>query len=454
MRILLITHFFPPERNAGTENYTLGLAQVLQARGHDVHVVCATLWETGPAYWNSVTEDTETGVHVHRIHVKWTRANDPNLVVYSSHPVEEWLNQFLEAMKPDIVHVTSTMTLGVGTLRSTWNTGIPLVLTLMDFWFLCPRTTLLRSDGKLCNGITTPWECQQCLLASSRLYRRVQFVMPERIQPIFWNKASKLPALARRRGLRGLALNMEHRKALMRSVVELPNVILAHSKFVKRTFSQGGLSKRVLHLPNGHDLSWLPLYHGKTKSPFLRLGYIGQIIDIKGVDVLVKAFKNAKLDGRAYLDIWGDLSKDERYVQELHALIGDTESIRLRGRFERTQIPEVLADLDVLVVPSLWYENAPLVIYEAFATKTPVIATDLGGMAEAVTHEVNGLLFERGNIDDLVEQLHRIIQEPDLVIKLRAGIGPVKTIQEEVSELESIYQELTQQELATDLLYG
>ena len=57
-------------------------------------------------------------------------------------------------------------------------------------------------------------------------------------------------------------------------------------------------------------------------------------------------------------------------------------------------------------------------IYEAFAAKIPVIASDLGGMAEAVTHEVNGLLFERGNIDQLTVQLRRLIQEPDLVMQL------------------------------------
>ena len=93
-------------------------------------------------------------------------------------------------------------------------------------------------------------------------------------------------------------------------------------------------------------------------------------------------------------------------------------------------------------MPSLWYENAPLVIQEAFATKTPVLTTNLGGMAEAVKHNVNGLLFERGNIDDLAKQLQRITDEPGLIERLREGIPPVKRIEEEVTELELIYQQL------------
>jgi glycosyltransferase involved in cell wall biosynthesis len=83
-----------------------------------------------------------------------------------------------------------------------------------------------------------------------------------------------------------------------------------------------------------------------------------------------------------------------------------------------------------------------LVIQEAFAAKIPVIATNLGGMAEAVTHEVNGLLFERGDVDDLARQLRRVADEPGLLPKLRSGIPPVKTIEQEVTELETMYRDL------------
>ena len=94
-----------------------------------------------------------------------------------------------------------------------------------------------------------------------------------------------------------------------------------------------------------------------------------------------------------------------------------------------------------MVVPSLWYDF-PLVIREAFASDTPVIATDLGGMAEAVEQEVNGLLFERDNVEDLARQLQRIIDEPKLLEHLRVGLPPVKSIAEEVGELQTIYDSL------------
>jgi glycosyltransferase involved in cell wall biosynthesis len=441
MNILLVTHFFPPTHNAGTENYTLGLAKALLARGHNVSVVCAEGWNHGVSYWNGVTEDLFNGLPVHRIHLNWNKASDPNQVLYDSMPVERWLDRFLESEKPDIVHVTSTYSLGVGVLRSVRRAGIPLVLTLMDFWFLCPRTVLLRGDGELCDGRTTPEECRECLLASSNLYNRLNYFLPSQFQATLWKAISHQSALGRIRGARGMALNMEKRKVIMKQVLEMPDVILSHSRFVQHMFTQANLSQRVVHLPNGHELSWIASYHGKRKSSLTRIGYMGQISPIKGVHVLIEAYEKAKTDRSVRLDIWGDLEKDRYYTQRLKEMIGTTESIYLRGHFQRDQLAEVLAEIDVLVVPSLWYENAPLVIYESLAAKTPVIVTDLGGMSEAVHHGVNGLLFKRGDANDLARQLRRIIEEPDLLENLGSNITPVKTVGEEVEELLAIYPE-------------
>jgi glycosyltransferase involved in cell wall biosynthesis len=188
----------------------------------------------------------------------------------------------------------------------------------------------------------------------------------------------------------------------------------------------------------------LNTYKGKTPSQKLRIGYVGQIIPIKGVHILIEAFKKANLEGRAKLEIWGGFEKDPGYVKQLKELVDDNASISLNGRFVHDDIANVFSNIDVLVVPSLWYENAPLVIQEAFAAETPVIATNLGGMAEMVSNEMNGLLFERGNAEDLARQLRRLIEEPGLLEGLRTGIPKVKTTEEEVSELETLYREIVQ----------
>ena len=91
-KILLITHFLPPSHTAGTEQYTLGLGKSLQAKGHEVTILCAEDWNTGEKYWNGVTQEVYDGVPVYRVHLNWTKAADSNRILYDSLPVEKWLD--------------------------------------------------------------------------------------------------------------------------------------------------------------------------------------------------------------------------------------------------------------------------------------------------------------------------------------------------------------------------
>jgi glycosyltransferase involved in cell wall biosynthesis len=118
---------------------------------------------------------------------------------------------------------------------------------------------------------------------------------------------------------------------------------------------------------------------------------------------------------------------------------GDPD-IALADRYEHNQLAQILRDLDIVVVPSIWYENAPHVISEAFAAKRPVVATDLGGMSEIVANQVNGLLFARGDASDLARQLQRVLDEPGLIPQLQQGIPPIRSLEEEMTELMRVYE--------------
>jgi glycosyltransferase involved in cell wall biosynthesis len=442
MRILLITHFLPPNFNAGTEHYTLGLAKELLGRGHEVQIICAEDWQTGESYWNGVTEEVFEGVHVLRIHLNWLKAGDPNKILYDSLQVEKWLERFLMDARPDVVHVTSTMSLGVGVLRSVKRAGIPLIVSLMDFWFVCPSVQLLRSDGSLCDGETSPWDCQACLLAGSHLFQRVkQTGLPETAQAKLFASLSQINPISKIRGLRGMLLDMTERKQTLQDTLALADRILTHSDIVQTMVSRN-INVRIDVLRNGQSLPWMGEPYQKAVSNACRFGYIGQIEKIKGVHILIAAFQQAAFGEQACLEIWGDLNRNPAYVQTLVDLREGNPSIHLRGRFNRDELAGVLSEIDVLVVPSIWYENSPLVIQEAFAANIPVITSNLGGMAEAVTHEVNGLLFERGDAADLARQMKRVAEEHGVLNRLRAGIPEVKSVQAEVDELENIYTEI------------
>jgi len=409
-----------------------------------VQVVCAEDWNSGESYWNGVADEIYEGVQVKRIQLNWTKADDPNQALYYSEAVKEWINGLLETESFDVVHVLSAYSLGIGLMESVCTAGIPLILTLMDFWFICPSVQLLRGNGELCDGRTTALQCQTCLMGAQgsvgKLYR---LGISSEVQALLWGPLSQLKIIAKQRGFRGRLLNMNERKRLLHDAINLPDVVLTHSNTVREMFALH-TDKDIRFLQNGHDLSWINPVKVKIASRKVRIGYVGQVVFIKGVHVLIEAFKKAGLGERASLEIWGGLEEEGDYIDHLNKLLSHNSSISLRGRFAHEDLSNVFSSIDVLVVPSLWYENAPLVIQESFAARTPVITTNLGGMAEAVLDEVNGLLFERGSADDLARQLRRLIDEPGLLDRLAAGIPEVKTIEQESGELEGIYMDLLQ----------
>ncbi|MGB3681463.1 MAG: glycosyltransferase, partial [Rubrobacteraceae bacterium] len=144
----------------------------------------------------------------------------------------------------------------------------------------------------------------------------------------------------------------------------------------------------------------------------------------------------------------GDFSYFPEYSREIYDLARPDPRINFAGTFPNEKIAEELKKMDVLVVPSTWYENTPLVIYSAFAAKTPVVATDLGGMAEVVRHEENGLLFEVGNAGDLSRRLRRFVDEPDLLSRLSGYFENVRTVEDSVDGMLELYDRLLREKAA------
>lgn len=443
MKILFITNGFPPHRWAGTETWTAGLAQELVRRGHYVSVLCAGDWQTGFQYFNGFVDDIYRDIPFRSLNFNWTKAPDPNKYLYNNPFISDFLTVYLNQIRPDLVHVTSCETLSASVIGAVRLAGLPLVFSLTDFWFLCPRINLLKSDNTNCDGVTTPWDCLQCKLLNEKVYKLPRRFFPESLLKTILLQISKHPYLTRQRGLRGLALDMQDRKTFLCHAITLPDFRTTASSFVQSIFIKNGIDVPIHIQPYGHDLSWLDGYSGKIPSDKIRIGYIGQIAESKGLHILLQAVQSilSVANHKFSIFIYGNPQHDLDYTARLRSLAYNLDDVHFCGTYPHERSASVFAELDVLVVPSLWFDF-PLIIYEAFASHTPVVATNLGGMAEAVIHEVNGLLFERGDIDGLAVQLQRLVNEPDLLKKLSAGIPPVKRIEEEAAELEEIYLQL------------
>ncbi len=433
MRILLAVHHFPPRHTGGAEWRAYRTATTLQARGHTVRVVCVERIDAGPD--NGVTWEDEIfqGIAVRRLSFNLAASPDPFRWEYDNIWIGEHLRGLLTEFHPEVFHLISGYLLSGRVLRVAHELGIPSVVTLTDFWFLCPRITLLRSDGQVSDLPIDPATCARCLGEEQRRYR-----WPGQLAPGFmrwyWGRQT--------RQIRAV----ESRAAFLREALQRVAAIISPSEFLRSVFIQAGVAPdRIVFSRQGHDFPALTAAMlDKPPADQLRVGYLGQIAPHKGVHVLFEALRRlpgAPLRVKAY----GDLTKFPRYAERLRRMAADDARLQLVGTYGREDVSLVLRELDVIVIPSLWYENSPNSILEAFAHRTPVIASNLGGMAELVRDGQNGLLFAPGDADDLAGQLRRLLDEPGLKSALRANISPVKSVAEEMDTLELFYRQAIQE---------
>ncbi len=442
MKILFITHFFPPGHTGGTETLTVGLARALIAQGHTVQVLCAEGWDTAPSAAITVSDDTFQGVPVRRLHFNWKRAADVFRHTYNNPQVEAYLDAWLAQDRPDIVHITSCYSLSASVITAAKRAGLPVVLTATDFWFLCNRNTLLHSDGQLCSGPESAWKCARCNLADTKVFRWSNALLPEAALAPALLRLGKIPLITRQRGVRGMHGDWEDRFAFLRAALAQVDVIVTASRLFQNLLIEYGVpADRIRFSPYGFDTAWAQASPGRPAPGTLRLGFIGQMVALKGPDILIRAVKALGPDAPVTLKLYGSLDKAPAYGQSLLALAAADPRISFPGLFPHDAIGAVLAEIDALVVPSTWYDF-PLIIPSAFATRTPVIATDMPGMNELVRGEVDGLLFERGSSDALACQLQRLLADPDLLPALRAGIRPVKTVEAMGAEYDALYAAL------------
>jgi glycosyltransferase involved in cell wall biosynthesis len=282
------------------------------------------------------------------------------------------------------------------------------------------------------------------MLSGNRTYRRLDRVVDSKATEAAMEWVSRNPGLSNLRGLRGMALDMGDRKGYLKEMIDIPEVVVAPSFYLREIIKSSGISRHIRVIHSGHDLSWIAKTPELSSNGCIRFGYIGQITPIKGLHILFSAFTADLFDRQATVSIYGNYHNESAYTDRLLSSIkGREKSITFCGGFSHDQLGKVLSEIDVLIVPSQWQENNPRVIQEAFASKTPVVASNVGGIAEFVKHDVNGLLFERSSEEDLSRQMYRFINEPGLIKRLRTGISPVKKIETEVEELLVIYEELT-----------
>lgn len=438
LRVLFVSNFYPPSSWGGIQLYTHGVARELQQRGHLVQVICAGDWHIGHDHLNDVHDENYEGVPVRRLDLNWSKAPSPFLYLYNNPVTANEVNELIKEFRPDVIHITSASSLSASVIFAAKQAGVPTIATLADFWFICPRFTLLHADGHLCDAEVAPWQCIQCLALNAKVYRWPNRILPGPLVAKLLAKMGKIDWLSRQKGFIGMAGDMKGRQSFLRKALEVADVILSPSTYVKEAFAvQNMPADRIQPLAWGMPTGWtLPWQPRKSSEP-LRVRYFGRIGPSKGINILLKAFK--QVNGNAHLYIHGGGA--DKYELELHKLAADDNRITFAGPYKRQALGQLLARTDVTVVPSIWPETFCLVPRESLMAGVPVIASRIGAIPEAVKHEVNGLLVKSGDVQALASVLQRFIDEPDLYKRLiQSSRLMVKTVKQECDELIGIYE--------------
>jgi len=438
VRITFVVHQFPPRYFTGTEQYALAVGCELQRRGHDVDVFTldpAFGEETGP--WRE-SHEVVNGLPVRRVNFWMYLGRDWARMEYRHPLMAEVFAAHLRARGTDVVHSFHLRHVGADLLDMAKAQGRAVCVSLMDFWFLCPRVILMKSDGTPCDG--PPDGGRGCLPCHA----------PELAQQLAAHPAGpQLVALQATAGapsqpgldLRSRIATHHERLPYLRERLLAADAVVAPTRFLHDVFVRNGMPKdRIACHGYGIDTVGLQAAAATARTPGrpLTFGFLGTFAPHKAPHVLVEAMANVKGDCRALLR--GRASDFTDYSGPLLALCGRDARITVEGPYERAQLGAVLGAIDVLVVPSTWHENAPFVVLEARAAGIPVLASRFGGLVEVVRDEVDGELFAPGDASDLAARMQRLVDEPARLAQYRAAVVPPKTLATAVDEFEAIYR--------------
>jgi GT2 family glycosyltransferase/glycosyltransferase involved in cell wall biosynthesis len=444
MRVLHIVHGFPPAASGGTEGYVRHLAHAFAACPADsVFVLTRDADPCRREY--AVTRHVDGRVSVIRINNMFQSCASFE-ESYTNPALLRIAMREIAAIDPDVVHVHHLTCLSTGLLEAIATLGIPLLMTLNDYWLICHRGQLFDLKRRRCNG---PFGrgCSECLpagaLATPLAYRaghaaRRSGVPGLAIVAHTMIKATEA-ATPRTRTATATVARLHH----MQSVARHVDLFLAPSATLENLFLQFGIPRvKLKRCEQGIDTA---AFEGRRRTPsdVLRLGYAGGIIPSKAPHLLLQAAQLLP-HGSISIDLLGPggpFHGDVTYAREILPLLS-ASYVRRIGPVPPERMADALANVDVVVVPSVWIENAPFIIREAFAARLPVIAANLGGMAEMVRHEVDGLLFEPGDSKALAAAIGRCLREPELLDRLRQGIRPPMSIQDDAAQLRELYSVL------------
>lgn len=420
MKVLVVLHDYLPAHTGGSEIHAHQTARELARRGHAVTALFTErdLSRRDGDEREGALDGVRTIEVVHQreyADVRQSWEEERSLAIF---------RRKLARLRPEVVHFHHLALWGSRAIDAAREAGARVLVTLHDYHLLCDAATLLRPDGTLCADETGGGPRGRCSVCLERHPVRAEYwpeLGPDADRPAI------LAAAARARLER-------HRADLARA-----HVVISPSRFLAGLFEQAGLvrASECEILKAGYPG---PVFPPRRRDPArpLRIGYVGGIYPSKGVHVLMEALGLLAVDTSFEAHVHGHLDWFPDYVAGLRRAAAGTP-VHFHGPYAASEVDRVLAGVDCLVLPSIWYENMPITIHEAHRHGLPIVVTDLGGMRETVEDGVTGLRFPRGDARALAAALRRLATDAALYDRLAAARPAVPTLEAVVDRLEALY---------------
>ena len=440
LRILLALHQFPPVGAGGTEQLVRWTALGLQQNGHAASIVSAVPRRRGTATEVPVDHHDADGLEVHFL------TPTPGIGDTSRRITREFddsdagaaFGHAIDAARPDVIHFFHLAGLTAAAMRQATTRRIPFILTITDFWFECPTVQLLLDDESLCDG--PRGDRMNCA-------RHLAMIRWPAMRPLGLAALADRPAAAAIKAMSGMpgvanaarALRaLQSRSDVLRDAMSCAAAVVVPNEFMRARLLAFGVPDRKLHMVPYGVPATAPVQASRERNARRpRVIFIGTLAVSKGAHLLLEALRIAG-DLDVDVDIYGGLQADD-YAAKLQQLAGADPRVQFRGTFDNRQFADVLDAADLLVIPSLWNENSPLVLLQALAQRCPVLVADVPGLAAHMRPALDGWTFVRGNADDLARQLRRICRDGAARAAVRATPYVARTLAPYLTDLMQLY---------------
>ena len=439
-RVLHALHDYLPRHQAGSELYVEALAAA-QARAGDYPAVLAAEFDPARGH-GQVAWRRHQGVPVAEVVNNWHHRTFAE--TYRPADLGGPLGHVLDAVQPHVLHVHNLLNLSFDLPSLARARGIPVVATLPDYTLVCPSggQRIHRAEAHVCRTIE-PARCARCFPDSpfhqqwryGRLAARTPAGLAGRVAGAlrrhFPGAAGAAQAvLSHTPGTVVTPGEIESRLSAAREALAGIDLAVAPSRRLAGEYGALGLAPDRLIVS---DYGFAPLAPARRTEPdgTLRIGYAGTVVWHKGVDVLVAA---ARLLPRSPIEvrIYGDTGTFPDYSGQLAAEASGLP-VRFMGRFAHDEVARVLSEIDVLVVPSRWPENSPLVVHEAFMARVPVIGSAIGGL-EDLLDGPHRILVPPSDPAALAGALAALAETPSRLAGMAAAAPAVKSIDQDARE--------------------